>query len=211
MRNAQACSPCADFRPRTRWSPLALGALEAEARRHRLLSMDQENRDFRLMTADIVAAYVASRNHVTAGELPNLIASVHTTLLGLGTPLVQEVVKAEPAVSLRKAVQPDAITCLHCGKRFKSIRRHLENAHGETPEQYRAVWGLPKDSPMVAPAYAESRSLMAKAMGFGQRGREAATEVLQGVVEAARDALPPGDETPGVAPPKRRGRPPKGT
>jgi predicted transcriptional regulator len=40
-----------------------------------------------------------------------------------------------------------------------------------TPEQYRAKWQLPADYPMVAPAYAETRSRMAKDMGLGQQRR----------------------------------------
>jgi predicted transcriptional regulator len=38
-----------------------------------------------------------------------------------------------------------------------------------TPEEYREKWGLPSDYPMVAPAYAEARSRLAKEMGLGQR------------------------------------------
>jgi predicted transcriptional regulator len=41
-----------------------------------------------------------------------------------------------------------------------------------TPEEYRAYWGLPKDSPMVAPNYAATRSALAKSMGLGQGGRQ---------------------------------------
>ncbi|MBW3558813.1 MAG: MucR family transcriptional regulator, partial [Proteobacteria bacterium] len=120
--------------------------------------MDDDTPDLRLMTADIVAAYAGSRNHVSTADLPNLISSVHAALSGLGAPSVQEPVKAEPAVSIRKAVQPDAITCLACGKRFKSLRRHIENAHGQTPAEFRAHWALPATFPMVAPNYASARS-----------------------------------------------------
>jgi predicted transcriptional regulator len=41
--------------------------------------------------------------------------------------------------------------------------------HGLTPEQYREKWGLAADYPMVAPAYAEARSKLAKEMGLGQK------------------------------------------
>jgi predicted transcriptional regulator len=34
-----------------------------------------------------------------------------------------------------------------------------------SPEQYRAKWGLPKDYPMVAPAYSALRSLIARRRG----------------------------------------------
>jgi predicted transcriptional regulator len=47
-----------------------------------------------------------------------------------------------------------------------------------SPEEYRRRWGLPDDYPMVAPAYAEQRSSLAKKIGLGTkpraRGRRAA-------------------------------------
>jgi predicted transcriptional regulator len=43
-----------------------------------------------------------------------------------------------------------------------------------SPEDYRAKWGLAKDYPMVAPNYAKARSDLAKQMGLGQGGRQAA-------------------------------------
>ena len=38
-------------------------------------------------------------------------------------------------------------------------------------EEYREKWGLPADYPMVAPAYAQARSNLAKQMGLGQQRR----------------------------------------
>ncbi len=38
-----------------------------------------------------------------------------------------------------------------------------------TPDDYRAKWGLPADYPMVAPAYAEKRRALAKAIGLGRQ------------------------------------------
>ena len=48
------------------------------------------------------------------------------------------------------------------------LKRHLMSAHGLTPEQYRAKWGLPTHYPMVAPNYAKLRSKMAKESGLGR-------------------------------------------
>jgi predicted transcriptional regulator len=91
------------------------------------------------------------------------------------------------------------VTCLFDGREFKSLRRHLENEHAMSPQEYREFWGLPKDSPMVAPNYAAARSALALAAGLGQKGRN-----------SGRDAAPPAaNDTPPVAAPKRRGRPPK--
>ena len=38
-----------------------------------------------------------------------------------------------------------------------------------TPDADRAKWGLPKDYPMVAPAYAKQRSSLAKSLGLGRK------------------------------------------
>lgn len=122
------------------------------------------------LTADIVAAYVS--NHVVpVGELSNLISDVHSALSNTTTPMapVPVVEKPKPAVSVRKSVQDDQITCLECGGSFKSLKRHLMTHHNLSPEEYREKWDLAADYPMVAPAYAEARSRLAKEMGLGQR------------------------------------------
>ncbi|KQO79672.1 MucR family transcriptional regulator [Rhizobium sp. Leaf262] len=122
------------------------------------------------LTADIVAAYV-SHHVVPVTELPGLISDVHTALSGTSTPVVAavNVEKQKPAVSVRKSVQDDQIICLECGGSFKSLKRHLTTHHNISPEEYRDKWDLPVDYPMVAPAYAEARSRLAKEMGLGQR------------------------------------------
>ena len=122
------------------------------------------------LTAEIVAAYVS--NHVVpVAELPTLIADVHSALNNTTAPapVVVPVEKPKPAVSVRKSVQDDQITCLECGGTFKSLKRHLMTHHNLSPEDYRDKWDLPADYPMVAPAYAEARSRLAKEMGLGQR------------------------------------------
>lgn len=66
------------------------------------------------------------------------------------------------------SIKPDHLTCLHCGKKFKSLKRHLMTHHNQTPQQYREVFGLPVDYPMVAPTYSETRSALAKQSGLGK-------------------------------------------
>ena len=126
------------------------------------------------MTADIVAAYVGA-NSVSAAELPTLIQSVHRALSGVqsGAEAAQEAPK-EPAVPLKKSITPDFLVCLEDGRKFKSLKRHLRTKYNMSPEEYRSKWGLAKDYPMVAPNYAKARSDLAKQMGLGQGGRQAA-------------------------------------
>lgn len=120
------------------------------------------------LTADIVSAYV-SQNPLPAAGLPDLIASIHSSLSGLGQPSGAPQPKQEPAINPKRSVTPDYITCLEDGKKFKSLKRHLALHYGLTPDEYREKWGLKPDYPMVAPNYAAQRSTLAKAAGLGRK------------------------------------------
>ncbi|MCY0094410.1 MucR family transcriptional regulator [Hoeflea ulvae] len=125
------------------------------------------------LTAEIVAAYV-SNNSVAVNDLPGVITQVHAALGGATLPVEEVVEKQKPAVSVRRSIQNDYLICLEDGQKFKSLKRHLMTHYGLTPEQYREKWELPADYPMVAPAYAEARSRLAKEMGLGQKRKRAA-------------------------------------
>ncbi len=118
------------------------------------------------LTADIVAAHV-SNNSVAVSDLPLLIGNVHNALAGLsyGTPAP---VALEPAVPIKSSIKHEFIICLEDGKKLKMLKRHLMTHYGMTPDDYRAKWNLPADYPMVAPAYAETRRILAKAIGLGR-------------------------------------------
>jgi predicted transcriptional regulator len=135
---------------------------------------DPANGNFIELTAGIVSAYV-SNNTVAAGDIPSLIAQVHSALArvsGSGSEAPSEPLK--PAVSVKKSITPEHIVCLEDGKKFKSLKRHLRTQYNMTPEQYREKWGLSADYPMVAPNYAAARSQLAKQMGLGQQRRRRA-------------------------------------
>ncbi|RWX76047.1 transcriptional regulator [Neorhizobium lilium] len=126
------------------------------------------------LTADIVAAYVS--NHVVpVGDLSNLISDVHSALSNTSSPapVAAPVEKPKPPVPIKKSIEDDYLICLEDGMKFKSLKRHLMTHYNMTPEEYREKWGLPADYPMVAPAYAEARSRLAKEMGLGQRRKRA--------------------------------------
>lgn len=82
--------------------------------------------------------------------------------------------KPTPAVSIKSSITPDYLICLHDGKRFKSLKRHLMSEFGQTPEQYRQTFGLANDYPMTAPAYSKQRSALAQQGGLGQNRKKAA-------------------------------------
>ncbi len=77
-----------------------------------------------------------------------------------------------PAVAIEASVGEDRITCLCCGARFQTLKRHLKAAHGLTEAEYRAMFGLGDDYPMVAPSYSRRRSQVAVEHSFGKHDRE---------------------------------------
>jgi len=123
----------------------------------------------RAHVAKIVSAY-AKRNALAADQLPALIATVHGTLAGIerGEALPEPASELAPAVPIRRSVQADAITCLDCGLKAKTLKKHLSIAHGMTPHEYRTRWSLPRDYLIVAPNYAARRSELAKSIGLGK-------------------------------------------
>jgi predicted transcriptional regulator len=133
--------------------------------------MDPEGKKQELLslTTDIVAAF-AGNNTVAISDLPGIISSVFAALRTAGQ---GEATKAEaspiPAVPIRKSVTADFLICLEDGKKLKTLKRHLRTRYHMSPEEYRKRWGLPRDYPMVAPAYAEQRSSVAKRIGLGRK------------------------------------------
>jgi predicted transcriptional regulator len=119
------------------------------------------------LTTKIVAAYVR-RNQVQPDQLAVLISTVHQALGGLGEPATEAVVERTPAVSIRRSVQHDRVTCLECGFTGSVLRGHLTARHGLTPDEYRTRWSLPRDHALVAPAYSARRSALAKQVGLGR-------------------------------------------
>lgn len=122
------------------------------------------------LTSEVVSAYV-SNNIVPVEQLPGLIREVHGALSSTSgsAQLEEPKEKQKPAVPIKKSLTHDYLICLEDGKQFKSLKRHLKTHYDLTPEQYREKWGLPADYPMVAPAYAEARSKLAREMGLGQK------------------------------------------
>lgn len=138
--------------------------------------MDSEN--LVTLTADIVSAHVAN-NNVRVAEVGTLVRNVYAALAALDQPAAQPAEIRTPLVSARASIKPDFITCMACGRKQKTLRRHLMTAHELTPEQYRQEFGLPATYPMVAPNYSLRRRELAEASGLGKnrkgvkRGRPA--------------------------------------
>ena len=128
------------------------------------------------IVGEVAAAYF-SNNHVTPAEISVVISNIATSIAAVGAaPDAVEYVAAPPEPEqpkltpgqIRRSITQDKLISFEDGKGYKTLRRHLA-VKGLTPDDYRSKWGLPKDYPMVSPAYSETRSSMAKARGFGNR------------------------------------------
>lgn len=133
------------------------------------------------IVSELVSAYI-SNNHVAAADLPALISNVYGSLSSLtnGTSATAEIASTSPekptAAQIRKSVTRDALISFIDGKPYKTLKRHLTK-NGFDPASYRAQFGLPANYPMVAAAYSEIRSGLAKSLGLGvQTGRHVEAE-----------------------------------
>jgi predicted transcriptional regulator len=118
------------------------------------------------LTAEVVASYVAN-HEIAASELPALIRSVYGGFSGAPVEASSRVPVLSRA-QIRKSVTPDRIFSFEDGRGYTILRRHLAK-YNLKPDDYRAKWGLPPDYPMVAPAYSEQRSALAKTLGLGRK------------------------------------------
>lgn len=128
------------------------------------------------MTTRIVSAYVA-HNNVDPEQVPQIIQTVARDLKALQSGELDEAGgDTQPAVSPRKSIGKDYLVCLACGRKQKALKRHLAKAHGLSPEQYREMYGLRPDYPMVAPNTSKRRSEIARSIGLGRRAGDSGSE-----------------------------------
>lgn len=128
---------------------------------------------------DITLAWLASpHTHADADRAAAMLASVHAAVEGLTNPPAPAAKEPDepefkPAVGAKASLKiVGRIISMIDGKPYASLVRHLRN-NGLTPEEYRARYNLPKSYPMVAPAYSQARSAIARTIGFGRGGAPA--------------------------------------
>lgn len=140
------------------------------------------------LVAQILSSYL-SNNTVAPTDLMSVIQTVKTAFGVVGGSAVESAVeepkKWEPAVSVKKSISPEALTCLCCGKQFKSLKRHLQSEHEMSPEEYRVAFGLKADYPAVAPNYSAQRSSLALSLGLGRKAGETVASKVEAAVSKA--------------------------
>ena len=127
-----------------------------------------DNKELVAITSKITSAYVTN-NPVDIYSLPNVISSIHTALTtASGSRDDNQKPNISPAVPASKSITDDHIICLDCGRKMKTLKRHLNAYHGLSPAEYRQRWGLSADYPIVAENYSKERTKLALESKFGK-------------------------------------------
>jgi predicted transcriptional regulator len=121
------------------------------------------------LTANIVSSH-ASVSEMSGEDLLLELQKVHIALQKLEGETVEGGEKAEsrgPAMSVKKAFQPDQVCCMICGKAgMKTLARHLAQVHGLKPGEYRKQFGIPSSQALTARNFSEARRRMAQEKGL---------------------------------------------
>ena len=121
------------------------------------------------LTANIVSSH-ASVSEMSGEDLLLELQKVHIALQKLEGETGEGMEKAEakgPAMSVKKAFQPDQVCCMICGKAgMKTLARHLAQVHGLKPGEYRKQFGIPSSQALTARNFSEARRRMAQEKGL---------------------------------------------
>lgn len=146
------------------------------------------------LATQITIAWLANPNtRVEANDVPAFLAAMNDAVARLGTPVVEQAsqeesapVEYQRAVTVRKSLaDPNFIISMIDGRPYKTLKRHL-GAHGLSPDEYRARYGLKADYPITAPAYTEARKAMSKALGLGRKPATKAVDQVQPAPKARK-------------------------
>jgi predicted transcriptional regulator len=134
------------------------------------------------ITGQIVISH-ASMSELSTQELVDEIKDVYNVLASLeGGAVIPEAMATEkapeagvvkkPSIKLKDIVTQKYVVCLECGKKMRTLKRHIQKAHNLLPKEYYKHFGLldPKKYPLVCKEYSEQRRKMAKNWGFGVKG-----------------------------------------
>jgi predicted transcriptional regulator len=113
------------------------------------------------LTAAIVSAHVSNKQ-MSSDEMLQELQNVYTSLKALeaGVPITIGTLASTvtPKLSIKQAFKKDEVICMVCGKGgFKTLKRHLSQAHDLKPGQYRKQFGIPSTQSLSAKSYSEAR------------------------------------------------------
>ena len=111
------------------------------------------------LTANIVSSH-ASVSEMSGEDLLLELQKVHVALQKLEGEFGEGLERSEakgPAMTVKKAFQPDQISCMICGKGgMKTLARHLAQVHGMKPGEYRKQFGIPSSQALTAKNFSDA-------------------------------------------------------
>jgi predicted transcriptional regulator len=119
------------------------------------------------LTAEIVSAHVTNMQ-MTSDEMLQELQKVHASLEALESGAFVDAEPSKP-LTIKQAFKKDEVICMICGKGgFKTLKRHLTQAHGIKPGQYRKQFNIPSSISLTSKSYSESRRQTAIDKGLGE-------------------------------------------
>lgn len=148
------------------------------------------------LTAQIVSAHVTNRQ-MTSDEMLQELQKVHVSLKALESGLPAEAEQPKQ-LTIKQAFKKNEVICMICGKGgFKTLKRHLTQAHDLKPGQYRKQFNIPSSISLTAKSYSESRKQMAIDKGLGE-GLAKARELRSAKLKEKKAPVPAVRDKPAV-------------
>ena len=143
------------------------------------------------LTAELVSAH-AINTQMSSEELYQEIGKVYAALKALEIGTAIESPDQPKQLTIKQAFKKDEVICMICGKGFKTLKRHIAQAHDLKPGAYRKQFGIPASQSLVAKSYSESRRQTALDKGLGEglaKAREARV-VQKSSIPAVKTKVP---------------------
>lgn len=144
------------------------------------------------LAAEIVSSHAAT-SPMTTDELLQEIQKVYAALKALESgevvaePAAEE---AKPALTVKEAFKKNEVICMVCGKGgFKTLTRHLKQAHDIKPGAYKKQFGIPSKQSLAAKSFSDARRKSALDRGLASNLAKA-REVRAANIAAKKTAPP---------------------
>lgn len=122
----------------------------------------------------------ASVRTMSEDEINGMIAKVSAGIMQTASNGVTDGIPDEgPAMDPKKSIRETSVTCLECGKRFKVLTKKHLAAHGLTPDEYRAKFGLKKGTALACKVLAREWRKKMGEMKLWEKRRKPETPVQQ--------------------------------
>jgi len=142
-----------------------------------IMSKDVSEKLSERSVAEIVSAF-SGRADVSISDIVDLVhrLGIRTSARYSGGNAITDLASGkkksfQAVVSKADAVTTDKVFCLCCGRGFAMLKRHLGAEHNLTETEYREMFDLGEDFPLVAPSYSKLKAAHAKNVGLGKHAR----------------------------------------